>query len=844
MILNLLKKNGVHCLRAVIMFNLFTSAAYSHSPHDVIDSLDLSPDYSNDQTLFILTSDKLRKSMDGGGSWKLLVNGLDNKGILTDIAVSPTYKHDNTVFVSSDGNGVYRSNDGGQSWRNVKFGLSSNQVDILAIYSNYQEQKIVLASEISGGLYRTQDGGRLWNEVLNTDIKITAITYLSGEDKHRVLAGDINGNLYISNDTGKSWEPLAELGDVITSIAASPDIANDRTFFIGTRNTGLWKSVDGGKTLRRVGKENLEQVVSVTLSSNYVSDSTVLVSMWYQGVYISNDSGETWSNHNLGLSTDHQADSKKYFSPHFKDVKISNDYGKDKTVFLGGYDGLFKSEDGGVVWIQKETIPLSSIRRLGVSQVDNDQMTVGITTYGGGAYFTSDDGNSWIIGNKGLETTRLTDLVFSPNYIFDRTIFSGASDYLLKSIDNGHSWQRINLRRKTWRLWAYKILKRLGLKTLSEQLLKLPKKESAYPIHIALSPNYSKDSLIFFGTKQNGVYRSTESGHNPISIWNKDNKLTTDLVISPNFKNDGTLFAAIRATGVYKTKDSGKTWRLVNNGFKFIDSWQDKILHQLPVKDIQLAISPNYQNDKTVFAGTSEGLYKSINSGKDWSDIRNTAIGKNAYVVTLAVSPNYGKDQTLLVSIKGRGLFKSQDGGKTFSEIAHSLIEENHLLKKIEFAPSYESNAIIYGAFFDDFCISYDAGKSWKIISRPVRYENMRDTFRYNGTWNEKISDEHSALSVHYSDKAGAQAELNFIGTGIKWIGTTSNSQGIAKVYIDGEFLIEVDQYSDSKDVMVDAFSISDLDQGEHIIRVEVTGNKNPKSTGTRIEIDAFDIAR
>ena len=86
--------------------------------------------------------------------------------------------------------------------------------------------------------------------------------------------------------------------------------------------------------------------------------------------------------------------------------------------------------------------------------------------------------------------------------------------------------------------------------------------------------------------------------------------------------------------------------------------------------------------------------------------------------------------------------------------------------------------------------------------------------------------------------------ELNFVGTGIKWIGTSSNSQGIAKVYVDGEFQAEVDQYSDSKQVMVNSFSLTGLSNGEHIIRVDVTGNKNSKSNGTRIEIDAFDVIR
>ena len=108
-------------------------------------------------------------------------------------------------------------------------------------------------------------------------------------------------------------------------------------------------------------------------------------------------------------------------------------------------------------------------------------------------------------------------------------------------------------------------------------------------------------------------------------------------------------------------------------------------------------------------------------------------------------SPNYKVDQTLLVSIRGYGLFKSQDGGQTFHEIAHSLIKNNHLLKKIVFDPLYQSTGKIYGTLYDNFCVSMDAGKKWKIIASPVRYEDMRDTFRYHGMWEKKNSEEYSA---------------------------------------------------------------------------------------------------
>ena len=626
-------RNSKACgLQILFIFFFCIDIANSHSPHEVIGSLDISPSYQSDRTVFIAITDKLRKSTDGGGSWQSLVNGLDNKHILKDVVVSPTYVQDNTIFVASNGDGIYKSINSGRTWLKVNTGLLDTKIDKLAIYSKYHIQNIVLASEKNGGLYRTEDGGQLWKQVLPTGSNITAVTFFNGEAKSRVLAGDKSGYIYESNDTGKNWQLLGELGDEITSISASPNFSNDNTFFIGTRKSGLWKTVDAGKTFSRSAKEQIEQVVSVQLSPNFVFDSTIFVSTWYEAVFVSNDAGASWNHYSRGLSTDHQADTKKYFAPHFKDIRISNGYKHDGTLFLGGYDGLFKSDNSGRDWIQKETLPLGSIRRLAVSRGNNAQISAAITTYGGGAYVTNDDGQTWTIANKGLETTRLTDIVFSPVYSSDGIIFSGAADNLLKSIDSGHSWQRINLRHHTWKQSLQKRLKKIGMKSLSEYMVKSLGKGSAYPTHIVLSPEYFKDDTVFFGTKLDGIYRSVKGGFKPEKIWRDGKKPITDLVISPNFKNDGTLFTAVRATGVYKTIDEGKSWKLVNNGFEFLEKWQDKIFHQIEEKDIELAISPDYKNDETVFAGSSHGLYKTIDGGKNWTKLLNSVYGEDAYV--------------------------------------------------------------------------------------------------------------------------------------------------------------------------------------------------------------------
>jgi len=112
----------------------------------------------------------------------------------------------------------------------------------------------------------------------------------------------------------------------------------------------------------------------------------------------------------------------------------------------------------------------------------------------------------------------------------------------------------------------------------------------------------------------------------------------------------------------------------------------------------------------------------------------------------------------------------------------------------------------------------------------------------YEGKWELLRGNDFSTSSVTCSNVAHSKAVLNFVGTGVTWLGTTSNNQGIARVYIDGNYKAEVDQFSDTRETMVISYSIADLAYGPHTIMMEVADTKHPKSTGYRIEIDAFDI--
>lgn len=806
----------------------------AHTPHDVIDATILSPAYDLDKTLFVAMSDHLRRSTDGGFSWKDIVNGLDNEHPFTSIAISPSFVSDKTLFMASNGDGIYRSNDAGNSWIKVNNGLDNLSIILLSVSPVFYRQTL-LAALRTGGLFRTTDGGKNWHKTLDEE-KITAIAFFPKTKENHILAGDHIGNLYLSKDRGQTWTlnfKDMDWGNV-NAIAISPGFDADNSFFVGTEKMGAFKTIDGGVSFFQVnhGLPTQANIRSFAISPEYLNDNTIFATTWHEAIFCSKDGGLTWKKYEKGITTDQQADTKKYWSPHFRDLKIPGSFQKNRMIFLGGFDGLFRSVNGGETWVQMETMPIRLIMGLSLCAGKNDQLAVGITTYGGGAYTTMTDGQTWEINNMGLVTTRLSDIVFSPNFFSDNMIFSASQGYLLRSIDRGANWEKISLHIKSWKKYVLSALYHLKIPTgkLRNWMLSDYEEGTPFATVIAISPNFALDQTLFFGTRYHGIYKSVDSGKRNEVLWRADGKTVDSLVISHDFSSDKILFAGIRGDGVYKSENGGVTW---NHIFKITDT---KFPYYV------LSISENYKSDKILFVATGAGLYKTMDGGNNWRQVKASAFGKDSNIITVALSPAFKVDKTLLIAVKGKGLFKSHDGGDTFFPLADDLIRNNHVMKYIRFSNRYAVDKTIYAASYEELFRSTDEGFSWELLQRPIRYENHRENILYDGNWKIENGENFSATKISYatSDKAGAR--LSFVGTGVSWIGTTSGDQGKAQVYIDGTFMSEVDQYKKKQAKMVNLYSVKNLPFGPHEIEIKAMTQRNKDSKGNRIGIDAFDI--
>ncbi len=204
---------------------------------------------------------------------------------------------------------------------------------------------------------------------------------------------------------------------------------------------------------------------------------------------------------------------------------------------------------------------------------------------------------------------------------------------------------------------------------------------------------------------------STDSG----STWRRaGNGLPAHLLInavafSPDFVRDppgGALFASAltadgRGSGIYVSNDAGQSWRPATRG---LGDWTVA----------ELAIAPGFPFNRTAFALTSSGLFRSTDGGATWQRTPcpvNSPVAMNAR--TLAISPEFVNDHTLVVSTSERAMV-SRDGGESW----WPLVENRAAFL------AYSTEQVMLGSFADAGVLrSNDGGVNWQAASRGLRFE-------------------------------------------------------------------------------------------------------------------------
>ncbi|MGW2092249.1 family 43 glycosylhydrolase [Promicromonospora sukumoe] len=94
----------------------------------------------------------------------------------------------------------------------------------------------------------------------------------------------------------------------------------------------------------------------------------------------------------------------------------------------------------------------------------------------------------------------------------------------------------------------------------------------------------------------------------------------------------------------------------------------------------------------------------------------------------------------------------------------------------------------------------------------------------------------------HWSGATNATATIRFNGTQIALLSVRDRGNGIAAISIDGGPEQRVDLYSDIRVGEQLNYRSAVLPPGEHTLRVRVTGERNPASTGSVVSMDRIEV--
>ena len=714
---------------------IYSNMVFGHRPHDDIQHFSVVIQEDKVTGLAIVRNNVLR-SEDLKKPWYRVSEGLTNRYGFNSLLASKNKS--GSVYASASYDGVYRSDDGGISWRTINHGLSDFHVELLAIGGSGQD--VIIASSQNGNLWRYSSDNDHWEYLAELSSNITSAKFISTST---VLIGTANGELYQSDLDSANMRKIWHNKDAgsISDIEIAPMLAIDHTIYFGTTNLGVWRSVDDGATFE-ISLDNDEgsNVTDIAISPNYTNDSTVFVTTWSHA-YLSNDGGKSWVNTQDGLKKSSQAESERYFSPHFRSVEIvSYNNNRDYQVVIGGYSGLFLSSDRGQTWSETETFPANLIMSFDISEPDSaGRHSIAVGTYGAGIAISMDEGKSWKFANDGLPDKRVRDIQFSKGYQKNKLVLATIKGALLYSFAPLFEWKLMDLRPKGFFSFMLSFIRPLLEKLMraSETFSSLmneyaPRPSTKLTIHPTMM-SVGSSGCVWIGTSLSGLYYTSESKLNEYIRPNAGFKSTIDemveigdMALSSDCENDESLYVSTAKFAeppdpsnkpkLYLTEDGGSSF------------------HQISINEkskgrMRLAISPNFKVDRTILSGSDTGLLYSRDGGQKWERVRSPDDVSQGVISELAISPNFADDSIVVASIKGRGVYISTDAGEAFKAIISKSGELLHGLSHfysfpatshaIKFSPNFSKNKTIFGTNGHQILRSTDRGKSWETLRLP-----------------------------------------------------------------------------------------------------------------------------
>lgn len=600
----------------------------------------------------------LWKSTDAGQTFTFM--GLPKAGQIAKIEIHPT--NPDIAYVAAQGQiwapneerGVYRTTDGGKTWDHVlKVNPDTGATDITmdptnprilyaGMWHHGRKPWYIMSGGEGGGIYKSSDAGDSWDKLeggLPGLIGKVGID-VPAADPSRVYAiieaEPEKGGLWRSDDYGKTWK-LINNHRVLHSrawyyihLAADPSDADT----VWVLNTGLYKSVDGGKDWEQVKTphgDHHDHWINPANSLNMINGND-------GGATVTFDGGKTWSSiYNqptaqfYRLVTDNQDPYRLYAGQQDNSTVSIASYawdgaiGEDDFYAVGGGESAhiaFDPDDPTLVYATTINGTLTEYNH-------ENKKTRYIIPYPEHVYGQD---------SKDLKYRANWNppVITSPHD--HETIYYG-TQMLLKSTDRGLNWEEVSpdLTRNN-----PEHMGRNGGPLTPENV-----GAEFYHTIYAIVESEKDKGTIWVGADDGLLHLTRNGGRSwsDISPPHKGEAMINTIELSPHA--EGTAYLAV--TGyklndfdpyIYKTSNYGKSWKRIDDG--------------IPKGEFVRVVREDPVVKGLLYAGTEEGMFVSYNDGGEWQSL-------DLNLPPVPITDLRAREDSLAVATQGRAFWVLDD---------------------------------------------------------------------------------------------------------------------------------------------------------------------------------------
>ena len=606
------------------------------------------------------------------------------------------------------GLGIYKTTDAGRNWTRMGLENSEHISKIILHPTDANTVYVAVPGKLwsdspDRGLYKTTDGGKTWEKILYTDEKtgcadiimdprnpdvLLASMWQFRRSPYSFVSGGPGSALYKSTDGGKNWRklsnglPTGEVGRI--AIALAPSAPDNMLAIVESEKTSLLISADGGESWKYQSANN-----NVTARPFYFS-TLVVDPKDPKRVYRPAFSFSTSVDGGYSFSDASNAGGWVHSDHHALWINPNN----TSHLYLGTDGGVYMSLDQGVTWTHLNTLPVSQFYHVQIDDLspynvygglqDNgswrgpSQSSSGIENRdwenvgGGDGFWVQPDATDPSIvfsesqgGEVAKVNTRTNQSQFlqpqanlgEEKYRWNwnsplvkgvknpKTLYIGAQ-YLFKTTDRGHSWQRISPDLTTNNKEKQKQAESGGVTVDNTSA------ENHCTI-FSIGPSPMDENLIFTGSDDGNIQMTRDGGKNwelisknipdvPVGTW--VSRVTPSRfdrnVVYATFDNHA--FGDLK-TYAAKSSDAGKTWVNISSD-KVLQGYAHVIVEDLENRDL-------------LFLGTEFGLYISTDGGQNWV-LYKSKLPEYVAVRDIVIHP---KTNDLVLATHGRGIFIVDD---------------------------------------------------------------------------------------------------------------------------------------------------------------------------------------